>query len=222
MIVFIYTGLLTSVTTRWRQKAAPVFPDRLRGNFTANKHSWSSFTQVKWCLRLCHAALMSVPDTRRPRGRSRHLPGRTRSLLSTFVFTSVRQTCSRRCFQAAQSWLFTPFLFIPSTLFLTRSFLFFSLWRSSTWIIHFDDRDCRHRPPGVSAYVFADWMSYIRNGFALFLNKNWKDWGGLHVWGQPSPQTHLVGQQRLDFSQLYILQLVHLPGRHWKLEKNTQ
>lgn len=32
-------------------------------------------------------------------------------------------------------------------------------------------------------------------------------------------QTHLAGQQRLDLRQLDILQLVHRPGRHWKLWK---
>lgn len=29
-------------------------------------------------------------------------------------------------------------------------------------------------------------------------------------------KTHLVGQQRLDLSQLYILQLIHLPAYHCK------
>lgn len=99
-----------------------------------------------------------------------------------FVVTTLRDRSLPDLFQMLLSSLLHSVLVIHTTSlasfcpqsFLTGSLLFFSLWRSSKWIIHFDDRDCRKRRPGVFARLddfyrnrLLFWRSTERTGLTL-------------------------------------------------------
>lgn len=104
-------------------------------------------------------------------------------------------------------------------------FLFSLSTVKQIWIIHFDERNCKSACPAYRHMYLPDGAiqgaAVALTDGKLFLNK----WiGGMRahtVWRRdslavcccpfPPRKTHLVGQQWLDLSQLYILQLIHLP-----------
>lgn len=169
----IPVGLLKTLATRWRQKSAPVLIIYMCISGLTDT-AWQTLliflldvlhtgeAVSSWMSRSPHVG-PSHPSGTRPRFHTclliwhQEWAERKRTEDTTPpLFTPIWETDFLPFF--TQSRLFTPPLLLHSVhnlFWLALSFLFFSLWHSSKWIIHFDDSDCRSRMPGVQAYVFA-------------------------------------------------------------------